>query len=159
MSILASIQLGRPFPNPIVDTTCGQFHLYDYQGDSWLLFFSHPQDFTPVCTTEMATAVDCMEEFEKLNCKPIGLSCDSVTDHKRWSQDVLHWSKTKPTRLPFPMIEDVDRQLAHQFGMLDEKIMDKHGTPLTCRAIFIVDPSKTLRFASLYPFSLGRNFS
>ena len=157
--LLDSLQLGRPFPNPIVDTTSGLFHLYDYQGDSWLLFFSHPEDFTPICTTEMAVAVDLIEEFNKRDCKLIGLSCDSLAIHNEWAKDVLHLTKSKLKRLPFPLIEDEDRQLAHEFGMVDETIMDAHGMPLTCRAVFIIDPSKKLRFSCLYPYTFGRNFS
>ena len=158
MSILATLALGRSFPNPKVETTVGNFHLYDYQGDSWLLFFAHPQDFTPTCTTEVAAVIDMMDEMNKRNCKPIGLSCDPVSEHHPWIVDVRHICQTKPNKMPFPIIGDEYRQLAHEFGMVDASSLDKHSLPLTCRAVFIVDPLKKLRFATLYPDSLGRNF-
>ena len=153
-----ALVLGSSFPNVEVNTTDGKFKLHDYQGDSWLVFFSHPADYTPVCTTELGRAVKLVDEFTKRNVKLIALSCDSVADHKGWSGDVMAFCSKPGEKMPYPIIEDESRQLANQFGMLDPVAKDAAGMPLTCRAVFVVDPNKKMRLSILYPASTGRNF-
>jgi len=150
--------LGAIFPNLAVETSHGFMKLYDYQGSGWLIFFSHPADFTPVCTTELARVVKLGAEFDKRGCKMIALSCDSVEDHKSWSWDVMAYAEQPEKPLPYPIIADPKREIAMSLGMLDPVAKDKTGLPLTCRAVFIIGPDHTLRLSLLYPATTGRNF-
>ncbi|EGD82489.1 glutathione peroxidase [Salpingoeca rosetta] len=148
--------LGDVFPDFEADTTEGPIKFHDWLGDSWGLLFSHPADFTPVCTTEMGAMAKMKPEFDKRNCKLIGLSCDPVDSHKAWSKDVCDYASCGAS-LPFPIIADDKRELAVKLGMLDPDEKDKDGMPLTARAVFIVCPHKRLKLSLLYPASTGRN--
>nr|CAD7454970.1 unnamed protein product [Timema tahoe] len=145
----------------------------------WGILFSHPSDFTPVCTTELARVANLTPEFEKRGVKVIALSCDSVDSHNKWIkarlelcckinrwggaspvsvQDIKSYAERAEEGFPYPIIADESRALAVQLGMLDPVERDKDGLPLTCRAVFIVGPEKTLRLSILYPATTGRNF-
>lgn len=150
------VKLGDTFPNPTVKTTKGDFTLHDYIGDSYCLLFSHPADYTPVCTTEMGAVASYAPQFEKLNCKLIGLSIDSIEDHHGWIKDIQAYNKLEG-EFPFPIISD-DRKLAVELEMLDPDELDKSGMPLTARAVFIIGPDKKLKLSILYPATTGRNF-
>uniref|UniRef100_A0A914XDD2 1-Cys peroxiredoxin n=1 Tax=Plectus sambesii TaxID=2011161 RepID=A0A914XDD2_9BILA len=157
-----SLRLGDKIPNFSADTNEGRIDsFHEWIGDSWAVLFSHPADFTPVCTTELARMAQLMIEFEKRHVKPIALSCDSVDSHRRWIEDIKSFgSLPKSTEPPFsfPIIADVERKLAVQFGMLDPDEKDAKGLPLTCRAAFVIGPEKTLKLSILYPATTGRNF-
>lgn len=150
------INLGETFPNLEVETTKGKMKFHDFLGDSWGILFSHPADYTPVCTTELGEAVKSAKEFEKRNVKLIALSCDTVEDHKGWSEDIKDYSGCAD--VPYPIIADKDRTLAVKLGMLDPAEKDKAGLPLTCRAVFIIGLDKKLKLSMLYPATTGRNF-
>ncbi len=156
------LRLGSTFPNLSVKTTHGDFSLHQWKGDSWMLFFSHPRDFTPVCTTEVASLAADSAEFEKRNVKLIGLSCDSVEDHNAWSADIFSYCEKacgkKLSKLPFPLIGDSDRKVAKALGMIDPDESASVGIPLTCRAVFIVGPDNLLKLFIYYPATTGRNF-
>jgi len=154
-------QLGKVFPDFEAETTQGRISFHEWLGDSWGILFSHPADYTPVCTTELARVVDYTEKFEARNVKMIALSCDSVEDHLGWSKDVESFNarggKAKKD-LTFPIIADPDRKLAVKFGMLDPDEIDAQGIPLPARAVFIVGSDKKLKLSILYPATTGRNF-
>jgi len=153
------VNLGETFPNFFVKTTCGDMYLHDFFGDSWGIFFSHPADFTPVCTTELARTVQLKDEFKKRNCKLIALSCDDVQTHIKWIPDIEMYSLGKNDTFPFPIIADADRDIAVQLKMLDPDEIDSKGVPVTARAVFIIDPKKKMRLSILYPATTGRNFT
>lgn len=125
---------------------------------SWGILFSHPADFTPVCTTELARVVTLHPEFVKRNTKVIALSCDSVESHKKWCNDIKVYGGCAGDNFPYPIIADEDRELATELQMLDPDEKDAQGIPLTARAVFIVDPNKKMRLSILYPATTGRNF-
>lgn len=122
------------------------------------MFFSHPADFTPVCTTELARVVNLYPEFVKRNVKPIALSCDTVESHNKWMEDIKVFAKYSGEGFPYPIISDEGRDLACQLHMLDPEEKDKDGIPLTARAVFIIDNKKKMRLSILYPATVGRNF-
>ncbi|KAF7272448.1 hypothetical protein GWI33_014747 [Rhynchophorus ferrugineus] len=149
--------LGETFPNFFVKTTFGDMHLHDFFKDSWGVFFSHPADFTPVCTTELARVVQLMDEFTKRNCKVIALSCDSKESHLNWEKDIkMYAGKDGP--FPYPIIADENRDIAVELQMIDPDEKDSKGLPLAARAVFIIDPNKKMRLSILYPATTGRNF-
>lgn len=152
------VNLGDEFPNFTADTTSGEIKFHDWLGNSWGILFSHPSDFTPVCTTELGRVAQLMPEFEKRKVKVIALSCDPVSSHQKWIDDIKSYAKIHTKDFPYPIIADESRHLAVQLGMLDPIEKDKDGLPLTCRAVFIVDPKKLLRLSILYPATTGRNF-
>ncbi|XP_066158102.1 peroxiredoxin-6 [Euwallacea fornicatus] len=152
------VNLGEIFPNLFVKTTVGDMHLHDWFKDSWGILFSHPADFTPVCTTELARVVELKNEFAKRNCKVIALSCDSVESHIKWIRDINMYAKVDEAEFPFPIIADPDRDIALELNMLDPDEKDAAGVVLTARAVFIVDPKKKMRLSILYPATTGRNF-
>lgn len=125
---------------------------------SWGILFSHPADFTPVCTTELARVLKLMPEFEKRNVKVIALSCDSVESHKSWINDIKMYGQCMSDTFPYPIIADEDRKLATKLNMIDPDEKDSDGVPLTARAVFIIDPKKKMRLSILYPATTGRNF-
>jgi len=134
----------------------GTMHWYDYIKDSWAILFSHPADFTPVCTTELGTVAKLMPEFEKRGVKVAGLSVDDLTRHDGWIKDI---NETQHTEVKFPIVADSDRSAAVKFGMLDQTELDsKTGLPLTVRSLFVIDPNKKIRLILSYPASCGRNF-
>ncbi|XP_008275676.1 peroxiredoxin-6 [Stegastes partitus] len=155
---MPGILLGDVFPNFEADTTIGKIKFHDFLGDSWGILFSHPRDFTPVCTTELACAAKISNEFKKRNVKMIALSIDSVEDHRGWSKDVMAFGSEGESPLPFPIIADDKRELSVQLGMLDPDERDKDGMPLTARCVFVIGPDKKMKLSILYPATTGRNF-
>ncbi|XP_029474172.1 peroxiredoxin-6-like [Rhinatrema bivittatum] len=156
---MPGLLLGDLFPNFEAETTCGKIKFHDFLGNSWGILFSHPRDYTPVCTTELGRAAQLYPEFEKRGVKMIALSIDNVTDHHGWSKDINAYNGEEPTdTLPFPLIADDKRDLAIALGMLDPDERDNTGMPLTARCVFIIGPDKKLKLSILYPATTGRNF-
>ncbi|CAF1486171.1 unnamed protein product [Didymodactylos carnosus] len=145
-----SLKLGDQFPNFKLKTTIGDINLHEWMGDKWCLFCSHPADYTPVCTTELSRAAQLTPEFTKRNVKVIGLSCDSVENHHGWIKDLQSMSGCdNKCDFPFPIIDDSDRKLAKELGMIDPDEFDNKGLPLTARALVrLIDALQT---TSKYP--------
>ncbi|CAH1391591.1 unnamed protein product [Nezara viridula] len=152
------VNLGDEFPNFNANTTIGEITFHEWLGDSWCIFFSHPNAFTPVCTTELGRVAQLIPEFTKRNCKVIGCSCDGIEIQHKWIEDIKSYSKIEGN-FPYPIIADESRSLAVQLGMIDPAEKNKDGLPVTCRAVFIIDSDKKLRLSILYPATTGRNFS
>ncbi|HTZ81036.1 MAG TPA: peroxiredoxin [Stellaceae bacterium] len=146
-----SLKLGETAPDFVQDSTDGPIHFHDWAGNSWVILFSHPKDFTPVCTTELGAVAKLKKEFDKRNVKAIGLSVDPVKDHKAWAGDI---AETQGQALNFPLIGDADRKVSGLYGMIHEKANDT----LTVRSVFVIDPNKKVRLTITYPASTGRNF-
>ncbi len=146
-----AIRLGDDAPNFTADTTEGEVNFYDWKGDSWAVLFSHPKDFTPVCTTELGYTAKLKAEFEKRNVKVIGLSVDSVDDHKKWASDI---EETQGQAVNFPMIGDPDRSVADLYDMIHPNASDT----LTVRSVFVIGPDNKIKLTITYPASTGRNF-
>jgi peroxiredoxin (alkyl hydroperoxide reductase subunit C) len=146
-----SLHIGDTAPDFSVDTTIGPISLHDWAGDSWVFFFSHPADFTPVCTTEMGMTARLAAEFDKRNCKPLGLSTDTVEEHLSWVKDV---DETQGVTLTFPIVADPDLEIAKLYDMIHP---DQSETAAV-RSVFIIDPAKKIRLTMTYPMSVGRNF-
>lgn len=146
-----SLLLGDTVPNFQIDSQKGKIDFHDFIGDSWVFFFSHPADFTPVCTTEMGRTAQLAAEFKKRNVKPLGLSTDSVEEHNEWIKDV---NDTQNTDLQFPIVADTDYKVAKLFQMIHP---DQSETAAV-RSVFIIDPNKKIRLNMTYPMSVGRNF-
>ncbi|XP_077188671.1 peroxiredoxin-6 [Paroedura picta] len=156
---MPGLLLGDEAPNFEADTTHGRIRFHEFLGNSWGILFSHPRDFTPVCTTELGRAAKLAPEFAKRNVKMIALSIDDVNDHLSWSKDINAYNKDEATtKLPFPIIADSKRELSIQLGMLDPDERDKEGMPLTARVVFVFGPDKKLKLSILYPATTGRNF-
>ncbi|XP_016144479.1 peroxiredoxin-6 [Sinocyclocheilus grahami] len=156
---MPGILLGDVFPNFEAETTIGKIQFHEFLGNSWGILFSHPRDFTPVCTTELARAAKLHDEFKKRDVKMIALSIDSVEDHRKWSEDIMSFNQDKTCcPVPFPIIADGKRELSVLLGMLDPDERDKDGMPLTARCVFVVGPDKRLKLSILYPATTGRNF-
>ncbi|KAJ8388452.1 hypothetical protein AAFF_G00133280 [Aldrovandia affinis] len=156
---MPGILLGDVFPNFEAETTIGKIKFHDFLGDSWGILFSHPRDYTPVCTTELGRAAKLSDEFKKRNVKMIALSIDSVEDHHGWSKDILAYNNEKPeSTFPFPIIADDKRELSVKLGMLDPDELGKDGMPLTARCVFVIGPDKKMKLSILYPATTGRNF-
>ncbi|CAG5131927.1 unnamed protein product [Candidula unifasciata] len=154
------VHLGDLFPDFAADTSDGRIEsFHDWISDSWAMLFSHPADYTPVCTSELAKVVTMEEEFKKRNVKLIALSCDDVDSHRDWGKDVVEYSGCKHEKLPYPIIADEKRELAVQLGMIDPNERSKDGLPLTARSVFIIGPDKRLKLSILYPATTGRNFT
>ncbi|PHJ16695.1 peroxiredoxin 6 [Cystoisospora suis] len=155
------LHLGSVFPD-IQAAASGlpgdKISLYSFLGDGWGLLMSHPNDFTPVCTTELSQAAKLAQEFQKRNCKLVGFSCNALESHKEWSKDVMSVAQLSGD-LPFPIIADPERKLAADLGIMDPDEKDKDGLPLTCRAVVFIGPNKRVRALILYPANVGRNFS
>jgi len=149
--------LGDVFPDFSADTSHGKIQFHQAIGNGWAILFSHPADYTPVCTTELGMVVKLLPEFAKRSCKVFALSCDSVESHKGWQKDVQAHSGSTGD-FPYPIIADEKRELAVKFGMVDPDEKDAQGMPLTCRAVFIIGPDKKLKLSILYPATTGRNF-
>lgn len=152
------INLGDTFPNFHADTTIGPIEFHEWLGDSWGVLFSHPADFTPVCTTELARLIKLHPDFVKRNVKIIALSCDSVENHKEWCEDIKLYARTPESTFPYPIISDEKRELAVKLSMIDPDEKDNKGLPVTARAVFIIAPNKKMRLSILYPATTGRNF-
>ena len=146
-----SLRIGDTAPNFTIATTKGEISLHDWAGDSWVFFFSHPSDFTPVCTTEMGRTAQLSAEFEKRNTKPLGLSTDTVEEHVKWIEDV---NDTQNTDLQFPIVADAEHKVAQLYDM----IHPGESETAAVRSVFIIDPDKKIRLTMTYPMSCGRNF-
>lgn len=146
-----ALRLGDPAPNFQAPTTEGDIDFYEWKGDSWAVLFSHPKDFTPVCTTELGYTAKLKDEFAKRNVKVIGLSVDSVDDHKAWAGDI---EETQGTAVNFPMIGDADRTVADLYDMIHPNANDT----LTVRSVYIIGPDNKIKLEITYPASTGRNF-
>jgi len=150
-------KLGDVLPNFQAETTQGHIDFHQWIGDSWVVLFSHPADYTPVCTTELGVVAHQAEEFKKRNVKIIALSCNDTESHLGWIKDIQASQNVKGD-WPYPIIADPNREIAKSYGMLDPDAKDTAGIPLTCRAVFVISPQKTLRLSILYPATTGRNF-
>ena len=146
-----TLQLGDTAPNFTAETTQGQLHLYDDMGDGWLVLFSHPADFTPVCTTELGEVARLKPQFEKRNAKVLGLSVDPVQSHHGWEKDI---AETQGHSVNFPMIADHDKQVSQLYGMIHPNADPK----VTVRSVFVIGPDKKVKLMITYPPSTGRNF-
>jgi len=153
------VNLGDVFPDFTADTSEGSIKFHEWIGDSWAILFSHPADYTPVCTTELGRVVQLMPQFQERGVKLIALSCDSVEDHCGWGKDVMTYAGQGDKKLPFPIIADKDRHLAVKFGMVDPDERTASGLALTARCVFIIGPDKKLKLSLLYPATTGRNFN
>ncbi len=148
---MATIRLGDTAPNFTAESSVGTLNFYDYLGDSWGILFSHPADFTPVCTTELGTAAKFKDEFDKRNVKIIALSVDSAASHTEWIKDI---NEVQHTVVNFPIIADEDKSVSHLYDMIHPKADNN----LTVRSVFIISPDKTVKLILTYPASTGRNF-
>ena len=146
-----ALRLGDDAPDFTAETTEGTINFYDYLGDGWGVLFSHPKDFTPVCTTELGAVAKLKPEFDKRNVKVIGLSVDGLDNHKGWAADI---EETQGAKLNFPVIADSDRKVSDLYDMIHPNANDT----LTVRSVFIIDPRKKVRLILTYPASTGRNF-
>lgn len=151
------MRINSKVPNFTAETTEGKLNFYDYLGNSWGVLFSHPADFTPVCTTELGSFASLKPEFDKRGVKLIGLSAEGVESHKKWLSDIEEVSKLK--KFNFPIIADESKEVAFLYDMVDEEGFKKlaTGPVATIRSVFIIDPSKKLRISFTYPPSVGRN--
>jgi alkyl hydroperoxide reductase subunit AhpC len=147
-----SIRLGDEAPNFTVDTTEGQINFHEWLGDSWGVLFSHPADFTPVCTTELGRTASLKAEFEKRNVKVLAVSVDPVDSHHEWIKDI---EETQNVKMNFPIIADEDRKVAELYDMIHPNETEK----FTVRTVFVIDPGKKVRLTLTYPPSTGRNFA
>ena len=148
---MATIRLGDKAPDFTANSSTGTINLYDYLGDSWGILFSHPADFTPVCTTELGTAAKFKGEFDKRNVKMLALSVDGVASHKEWIKDI---NEVQQTMVNFPIIADEDKKVSDLYDMIHPNADDN----LTVRSVFIIAPDKTVKLILTYPASTGRNF-
>jgi len=154
------LSLGATAPDFTADTTEGKIRFHDWLGDSWGVLFSHPKDFTPICTTELGRMAKLKPEFDKRNAKIIGLSVDAVDNHARWADDI---EETQGARPNYPMIGDTDLSISKAYGMLpaDAGESCEGRTPAdnqTVRNVFIIGPDKKIKLILVYPMTTGRNF-
>ncbi|RWZ85752.1 MAG: peroxiredoxin [Hydrotalea sp. AMD] len=147
-----SLRLGDTVPNFKAKTSIGDIDFYEYLGDSWGILFSHPADYTPVCTTELGKTALLKAEFDKRNTKVLALSVDDVESHKKWISDI---DETQHTHVDFPIIADEDKKIATLFDMIHPNASETH----TVRSLFIIGPDKKLKLFITYPASTGRNFN
>ena len=146
-----SLRLGDTAPDFTQDSTEGPISFYDWAGDSWVVLFSHPKDYTPVCTTELGLVAKLKPEFDKRGVKVIGLSVDPADSHAGWAKDI---EETQGAKLNFPLIADHDRKVSDLYGMIHPNANDT----LTVRSVFVIDPNKKVRLTLTYPAATGRNF-
>lgn len=146
-----SLRLGDIAPNFKAQTTDGEIDFHEYLGDSWGVLYSHPADFTPVCTTELGRTAALKAEFDKRNVKVIALSVDPLPSHKEWVKDI---EETQNVTLNFPIIADENRSIAEAYDMIHPNATEK----VTVRTVFVIDPKKKIRLTMTYPPSTGRNF-
>ena len=155
-----SLRIGDEAPNFTADTTEGKINFHEWIGNGWTILFSHPKDFTPVCTTELGYMARLQPEFVRRNTKIIGLSVDSVEDHKRWSKDI---EETQGSPINYPLIGDPELKIAKLYDMLPAEARGeaKSRTPVdnaTVRSVFLIGPDKKIKLMLTYPMSAGRNF-
>jgi len=147
-----SLQLGQIAPDFEQDSTEGRIHFHQWLGNSWGILFSHPKDFTPICTTELGEVARLKPEWDKRNIKPIGLSVDPLDSHGKWAGDI---AETQGHALNYPLLADDDGKVATLYGM----IHPESDAKLTVRSVYIIDPNKKIRLILTYPPSVGRNFA
>ena len=147
-----SIKLGDTAPNFDAESSLGNINFYEYLGESWGILFSHPADYTPVCTTELGKTAQLKPEFDKRNTKVLALSVDGIDNHKGWISDI---NETQNTEVEFPIIADQDKKVSE----LHDFIHPNASATLTGRSLLIIDPNKKVRLIITYPASTGRNFS
>ena len=148
---MSTLRLGDTAPNFDAETTEGKLNFYDYLGDSWGVLFSHPSDYTPVCTTELGTVANYKPQFDKRNTKVIALSIDDLASHKGWVKDI---EETQNVKLNYPIIADEDKNVSTLYDMIHPNEDDK----ATVRSVFIISPDKKVKLTLTYPPSTGRNF-
>jgi alkyl hydroperoxide reductase subunit AhpC len=146
-----ALRLGDTAPNFTQDSTHGSISFYDYLGESWGVLFSHPADFTPVCTTELGQAAKLKDEFDKRNVKILALSVDPVDAHNEWIEDI---NETQDTRMNFPVLADANRKVSDLYDMIHPNADDT----ATVRSVFVVGPDRKIKLTLTYPASTGRNF-
>ena len=147
-----AIRLGDNAPDFTVQSTEGEIHFHDWMGDDWAVLFSHPKDYTPVCTTELGAVAKLKGEFDKRGVKVLGLSVDPLRDHEGWSKDI---EDTQGVKLNFPLLADPDRVVADKYDMIHPNANDT----LTVRSVFVIDSAKKVRLTLTYPASTGRDFN
>jgi thioredoxin-dependent peroxiredoxin len=148
-----ALQLGDTVPNFTQASSDGDISFHEWAGSNWVVLFSHPADYTPVCTTELGMVAKLKPEFDKRNAKVIALSVDDADSHKGWIGDI---NDTQKTTVNYPILADVDKKVSELYGMLHPN--SSTGNTLTVRSVFIIDPNKKLRLTITYPASTGRNF-
>lgn len=148
---MSVIRLGDEAPNFTAQTSEGEINFHNWLGNSWGILFSHPADYTPVCTTELGTVSKYQNEFEKRNVKTIALSVDGIASHKGWIKDI---NETQNTDVKFPIIADEDKKVSNLYDMIHPNANNN----LTVRSVFIIDPNKKVKLIIVYPASTGRNF-
>ncbi len=154
------LRIGDEAPDFTAETTEGTIRFHEWIGDGWAILFSHPKDFTPVCTTELGYMAGLKSEFDRRNCKIIGLSVDSVSDHKAWSKDI---AETQGHAVSYPMIGDTDLKTAKLYDMIHPNASGSAqartaADNATVRSVFVIGPDKKIRLMLTYPMSTGRNF-
>lgn len=154
------LHIGDEAPNFTAPTTEGTINFHEWIGDGWAMLFSHPKDFTPVCTTELGYLAKLKPEFDKRNCKVVGLSVDSVDDHKRWVGDI---AETQGNAVNYPLIGDTDLQVAKLYDMIHPNASGTAASRTavdnaTVRSVFLIGPDKKIKLTFTYPMSAGRNF-
>jgi len=148
---MATIRLGDEAPNFTAQTSEGEINFHEWLGDGWGVLFSHPADFTPVCTTELGTVAKYKEDFDKRNVKVVALSVDGLVDHEGWIKDI---NETQNTTVNFPIIADEDRNVSSLYDMIHPNADDN----ATVRSVFVIGPDKKVKLTLTYPASTGRNF-
>jgi len=146
-----ALHLGDTAPDFEIDSTKGTIKFHDWIGDSWCFFFSHPADFTPVCTTEIGRTAQLAKEFEARNVKPLGLSTDTAEEHVKWIEDV---NETQNTKVEFPIVADADLKVSELYEM----IHPGESSTAAVRSVYIIDPNKKIRLMMTYPMQVGRNY-
>ncbi|MGB3775370.1 MAG: peroxiredoxin [Leeuwenhoekiella sp.] len=148
---MAHLRLGDTAPDFKAETSMGTVNFHEWMGDSWAILFSHPADYTPVCTTELGSVANYYEEFQERNVKPIALSVDGLVSHKDWIKDI---NETQNTTVNYPLIADEDHKVAELYDMIHPNADSK----ATVRSVFVIAPDKTIKMMLTYPASTGRNF-
>lgn len=156
-----ALRINDEAPNFTADTTQGSINFHEWIGDGWAIMFSHPKDFTPICTTELGYMAGLQPEFEKRNCKTIGISVDGVSDHEKWSQDI---QKSQGHAVTYPLIGDPELKVVKAYDMLPADTGDSSdgrtaADNATARSVFIIGPDKKIKATLTYPMSTGRNFN
>ena len=146
-----ALRLGDEAPNFTAETTAGTINFHEWLGDGWGILFSHPKDFTPVCTTELGTVAKITEDFAKRNVKVLAVSVDPLDSHKGWINDI---NETQQCTVQYPIIADPDRQVANLYDMIHPNALDN----MTVRSVFVIGPDKKIKLTLTYPASTGRNF-
>lgn len=146
-----ALRLGDEAPNFTAETTAGTINFHEWLGDGWGILFSHPKDFTPVCTTELGTVAKITDEFSKRNVKVLAVSVDPLDSHKGWINDI---NETQQCTVSYPIIADPDRQVANLYDMIHPNALDN----MTVRSVFVIGPDKKIKLTLTYPASTGRNF-